>query len=157
MIHRSGVSVALQIFTFRMRRFQGKMCIGHGHLCVCVCPSVSCRIPTLLHGPRCNLGNSSGHYCALLGDLQLVHGFSCYDNIAPNAKCQQVLVLALCLVVLFVSWPAGAESVGASEVGRQQRVMIIGNNNVFEVGCCILFISVIFIFGSAFFHYIVFH
>jgi len=92
-----------------------------------------------------------------LGDLQLVHGFSCYDNIAPNAKCQQVLVLALCLVVLFVSWPAGAESVGASEVGRQQRVMIIGNNNVFEVGCCILFIPVIFIFGSAFFHYIVFH
>lgn len=34
------------------------------------------------------------------------------------------------------SWPAGDESVGASEVGRQQRVMIIGNNNVFEVGCC---------------------
>jgi len=43
-------------------------------------------------------------------DLQLVHGFCCYDNmvqsvprfhcydnIAPNAKCQRVLVLALCL------------------------------------------------------------
>jgi len=28
-----------------------------------------------------------------------VHGFHCYDNIAANAKCQQVLVLALCLVV----------------------------------------------------------
>jgi len=39
------------------------------------------------------------HYWA---DLQLVHGFRCYDNIAPNAKCQRVLVLTLCLVcVLF--------------------------------------------------------
>ena len=35
------------------------------------------------------------HYRA---DLQSVHGFRCYDNIAPNAKCQRVLVLALCLV-----------------------------------------------------------
>jgi len=35
------------------------------------------------------------HYWA---DLQSVHGFRCYDNIAPNAKCQRVPVLALCLV-----------------------------------------------------------
>jgi len=35
------------------------------------------------------------HYWA---DLQSVHEFRCYDNIAPNAKCQRVLVLALCLV-----------------------------------------------------------
>jgi len=37
---------------------------------------------------------------------QSVHGFSpfnCYDNIAPNAKCQRVLVLALCLVFLLLS------------------------------------------------------
>jgi len=34
------------------------------------------------------------HYWA---DLQSVHGFRCYDNSA-NAKRQQVLVLALCLV-----------------------------------------------------------
>ena len=32
-------------------------------------------------------------------DLQSVHGFRCYDTIAPNAKCQRVLVLALCLVL----------------------------------------------------------
>ena len=31
-------------------------------------------------------------------DLQWVHGFRCYDNTAPNAKCQRVLLLALCLV-----------------------------------------------------------
>jgi len=37
------------------------------------------------------------HYWA---DLQSVHGFRCYDNIAPNAKCQRVLVLALCLVII---------------------------------------------------------
>jgi len=35
------------------------------------------------------------HYRA---DLQSMHGFRCYDNIAPNAKYQQVLVLAICLV-----------------------------------------------------------
>ena len=35
------------------------------------------------------------HYWA---DLQSVHGFRRYDNIAPNAKCQRMLVLALCLV-----------------------------------------------------------
>ena len=28
-----------------------------------------------------------------------MHGFRCCDNIAPNAKCQLVLVLALCLDV----------------------------------------------------------
>ena len=37
-----------------------------------------------------------------MADLQSLHGFHCYDNlqihVAPNAKCQQVLVLALCLV-----------------------------------------------------------
>ena len=31
-------------------------------------------------------------------DSQSVHGFRCYDNIAPNAKCQRVVVLALYLV-----------------------------------------------------------
>jgi len=41
-------------------------------------------MPTLLHGPGCNFGNSRGctlvvHYCA---DLQPVRGFRCYENIA---------------------------------------------------------------------------
>ena len=49
-------------------------------------------------------GNGRGaplvvHYWA---DVQSVHGFRCYDNIAPNAKCQRVLVLALCLVSLLL-------------------------------------------------------
>ena len=37
------------------------------------------------------------HYWA---DLQLVHWICCYDNISPNARCQRVLVLAVCLVLL---------------------------------------------------------
>jgi len=39
------------------------------------------------------------HY---LADLQSVHGLRCYAIIAPNAKCQRVLILALCLVVSVV-------------------------------------------------------
>ena len=33
-----------------------------------------------------------------------MHAFCCYDNIAPNAKCQRVLVLALCLVVSLLQY-----------------------------------------------------
>jgi len=47
----------------------------------------------------------SGRGCPLVVhnwvDLQSVHRFCCYDNIAPNAKCQRVLVLTLCLVSYF--------------------------------------------------------
>ena len=44
--------------------------------------SVPRGIPTLLHGPGCNLGNGRGcplvvHYWA---DLKSVHGLRCYDN-----------------------------------------------------------------------------
>jgi len=67
------------------------MYIGHGRLCVCL--SVS------LQGPGCNLGNGRRYPIVVnyWADLQSVHGFRCYDNIAPNAKYQRVLVLALCL------------------------------------------------------------
>jgi len=66
---------------------------GHGRLCL----SVPCRIPTVLHGLDVSWGNGRGfplvvHYWA---DLQSVHRFRCYDNIV---KCQQVFVLAVCLV-----------------------------------------------------------
>jgi len=66
-------------------------------ICVCVCLSLA----TLLHGLGCDLGNS--RECPLIvhywTDLQSVHRFRCHDNIAPNAKYQQVLVLALSLVI----------------------------------------------------------
>ena len=75
-------------------------CILVTRVCLSVCLSVRRRILTLLHGPGCNLGNARG--CLLVvycwADLQSVHGFRCYDNVTPNAKCQRVLVLALCPV-----------------------------------------------------------
>jgi len=75
-------------------------CILVARASVCLCVCVHRRVPTLLHRPGCNLGNGKG--CPLVvhhwADLQSVHGFPCYDNIAPNAKCRRVLVLALCLV-----------------------------------------------------------
>jgi len=51
--------------------------------------------------PDVTWGNGRGalvvHYWA---DLQSMHGFRCYDNVAPNTKCQQVLALAVCLIVV---------------------------------------------------------
>ena len=40
--------------TFRVSRRRCEMYCGHPRLCVCV--SVRGRMPTLLHGPGCNLG-----------------------------------------------------------------------------------------------------
>jgi len=45
--------------------------------------------------------------------------------------------------ILFFSWPVTADwddAAGATD--RQQRVMVVGNNNVFEVGCRILSIII---------------
>jgi len=74
------------------------MYVGHGRLCVCLSlatfphyctdPDVTCRgCPLVVH------------YWA---GLQSLRGFCCYDNIAPNAKCQRVLVLAVRLVAVIV-------------------------------------------------------
>jgi len=91
------------VVTFRVCRRRRKMYIGHSRLCVCltVCASPHSHT-TVLSRPGCNLWEWQGwplvvHYWA---DLQSVHGFRCYDNIAPNAKCQRVLVFALSLVLL---------------------------------------------------------
>ena len=50
--------VDLVILTFCMSRRRREMYCGHAHLCVCLsmCVSVRGRMPTLLHGPGCNLG-----------------------------------------------------------------------------------------------------
>jgi len=65
---------------------------GHSSLCVCLSLATSPQYCTDLD---VSWGNDSG--CFLLvhdwADLQSVHGFRCYDNIVPNVKCQQVLVL----------------------------------------------------------------
>ena len=54
-----------------------------GHALLCVCLPVRGRMPTVLHGPGCNLGQLEGmplvvNYWA---DLQSVHGMRCYGNI----------------------------------------------------------------------------
>jgi len=71
-------------------------CILVTRVCMFVCLSLVAFPPD----PDVTWGN--GRMCPLvvyyLADLQSVHEFRCYDNIAPNAKCQRVLVLALCLV-----------------------------------------------------------
>ena len=69
-----------RLITFRVRRSEREMYIGHGRLCACL--TVPRHIPTLLHGPGFLLGNGRG--CPLVvyywADLQSVHGFRCYDN-----------------------------------------------------------------------------
>ena len=62
-------------------------CILVTAVCVPVCVSVCLSLSAFL----------VVHYCA---DLQWVHGFRCYDNTTPNAKCQRAIVglLAVCLV-----------------------------------------------------------
>jgi len=87
-------------------------CIVVTRVCVSVCLSVRGRMPTLLHGPGCNLGNGGGwplvvHYGA---DLQSGHGLHCYGNITRTRNVSEyMLVLALCLVVtaatlIFIRW-----------------------------------------------------
>jgi len=88
-----------------VRRSQTEMYIGLGREYVYLCVRLSlaafsyyCENPdvTLKNGRRWPL---VVHYWA---NLQSVHGFRCYDNIPPNAKCQRVLVLALCLVAIAI-------------------------------------------------------
>jgi len=82
------------------------MYIDHAclYVCVCVsvclslCPSPHAHSPIILHGPGRNLEKWQA-VPSSLADLQSMHGFRCYDKMALNAKCQRVLVLALCLVL----------------------------------------------------------
>jgi len=69
------------------------MYISHDRLCVCLSLAA---FPHYWTDPDVSWGMVGCplvvHYWA---DLQSVHGFCCYDNIAPNAKCQPVLVYSL--------------------------------------------------------------
>jgi len=61
----------LSITTFRVWRIRGEVYMGYGRLCVCL--PVPRRIPTLLHGPGCNLAEWYGvpSSCALLGGFAI--------------------------------------------------------------------------------------
>jgi len=107
MSHQSRRSFAIFCSVLPFKPRTGHVCTVHlitfgvyiCHCRLCVCLSVLHRIRTLLHRRGCNLGNGRG--CPLVvnywEDLQSLRGFRCYDNIAPNAKCQRVLVLPVCL------------------------------------------------------------
>ena len=87
--HHDSTINNITVITFRVSRRRREMYVGHARLCVCV-PR---RIPTLLHRPRCDLGEWQGcplvvHYWA---DLQSVHGFRCYDNIARTRNVSECL------------------------------------------------------------------
>jgi len=66
-------------------------------------PSVCLSLATFPHyctDPDVTWRNGRGwplvvHYWM---DLQSVHGFRCYDNIVPNAKCHRMRVIALSLI-----------------------------------------------------------
>jgi len=76
------------LIIFRVSRRRREMYSGHGRLSVCL--SVSRRIPALLYGPGCNLGEWYRR-CPIVvqywADLQSVHGFCCYDSIALCSWC----------------------------------------------------------------------
>jgi len=71
------------VITFRARHSWGKMYIGHGH-----CVSDPRCIPTLLHGPGCNLGEWSGvpSSCAL-GIVQICNWCTGFVAITYTSKC----------------------------------------------------------------------
>ena len=63
------------VITFCMSRRRCKMYCDHVRLCVCLCVCVSVRghMPTVLHGPRCNIGAwlRLPPSCALLGGFAI--------------------------------------------------------------------------------------
>ena len=85
------------------------MYISHGRVCACVCVCLSVCLSLSAFPQYCTDPDGSWEWqgCHLVvhywADLQSVHGFRCYDNIVPNTKCQQVLVLALCLVHFIIN------------------------------------------------------
>jgi len=101
LLYHQPTAIVSVIITFRVRRSRGEM---YSIMVTTVCMSVPRRIPTLYcTDPDVTLGNGIGWPLVVHSwvDLQSVHGFRCYDNIAPIAKCQRVLVLDLCLVYCF--------------------------------------------------------
>ena len=89
------------IYISREAYSRGEMYSGDDRLCVCLSlaefPHYSTHADVTWEWSGCPL------VVQLLGAFAIsARGFSCYDNIVPNAKCQRVLVLALCLVVYCV-------------------------------------------------------
>ena len=74
-------------------------------VCESVCPLPHSHTTAWTIGPGCNLrvGVGVSSSCALFGRFGIGARVSLLDNIVPNTKCQRVLVLALCLVMLVIN------------------------------------------------------
>jgi len=97
--HQCDFATMKFIITFRVSRRRREMLSG-----LCVCLSLA-AFPHYCTDPGATWGMVGVppfvvHYWV---DLQSVHGFRCYDNVAANARCQWVVVLALCLVILVIT------------------------------------------------------
>jgi len=74
------------------------VCVSVG---LCLCLSVRGRMPTLLHGPGCNLGEWQGMPPALLGGFAIRTRVALLWQHIANTQCRRVLLLALCLVTVY--------------------------------------------------------
>ena len=96
----SSVARAVLFVIFHASRRRHEMYSGPARLCVCL--PVPHRIPILLQGPGCNLGNGIGGCCLVVhcwADLQSVHGFRCCNNIVRMRNVSD------CLPYLHVWFP----------------------------------------------------
>ena len=89
--------------SLRVRRSRGERYSGHGRLCVCVCLSLA-AFPHYCTDPDVSCRNGRGcplvvHYWA---DLQSMHGFRCYDNIARTRNVSECLY-SLCAWLFYHS------------------------------------------------------
>jgi len=119
-----------------MRRSQGEMYIGH--TCLSVCMSVCLSMATFRHyctDPDVTCGNGRGYPLVVhcWADLQLVHRFRCYDNIARMRNFTECLY-SLCAWFLVCGvecqnvWFVGAWSVrcsAATECIRDGRISTV--------------------------------
>ena len=140
MVHALHSSVSHPLFPFSSHHYTSRksqttrnVYWSLASVCLSVCPSF--RMPMLLHGPRCNLGEWQG--CPLFvyywADLQSVHRFHCYDIIAQTrnvSECLYPLYVWLSVSVQFYQKPT------VSQVIIIVLFWFLFFLPVFEVPCC---------------------
>lgn len=77
--------------------------------------------------------------CELIGDISIGSRTVVHPRARIVAEAGPIVIGEGNLIEerceIINSWRSASESCTTSETGMRQRVMIIGNNNVFEVGC----------------------
>jgi len=80
--------------------------------------------------------------CALLGGFAIGARVSLlYDNIAPNAKCERVLVLAVCLVDDGGDVADGADDSGISAAAAGSDLLAAANDVIIDVIVVVITVS----------------